>query len=159
MIYAIASYHRPACRTIRTLSECGVSDSNIVVSLQDKDDISEYKKNFPEINFLFRETDCAAGNRNTLLDSINERPLCLLDDDIVSFSTLTDDGRFIVDSKDGIAKIDLLAVRIEENNCILGGFAPTSNGIIAKNRPELTIDNLLQGTVLVVKDNSVRFDE
>ena len=159
MIYAIASYHRPACRTIRTLRECGVSDSDIVVSLQDKNDVPDYRKNYPEIRFIFRETDCAAGNRNTLLDSIKERPLCLLDDDITSFSVFTFDTGFLVNKRDGIEKIDLLAKRMEENNCGLGGFVSTNNNIIARNRPELTTDNLLQGTVLVVADNNIRFDE
>lgn len=158
MIYAIASYHRSECRTVKTLLEAGVAKKDIVVALQDEADIPLYKANYPDIRFIFRKADCAAANRNTLLDEIKERPICLLDDDIVSFNYFTEDGRFLADTKKGLASLNCFVEKCA-NNCAVAGVSPVDNGIIARNRPEISVDNLLQGSVLIFFSPDLRFDE
>lgn len=158
MIFGIASYHRPECRTIQTLYNAGVKKSDIVVSLQDEEDIPKYKANYPDITFIYSEADSAAGNRNTLLRNIQERPICLLDDDIVSFCSLTDDGRFIVNNEKAMAQIKYIFEH-PQKNIIIAGCSPNANGIIVRHRPEISIDILLQGSVLIVYDKDFYFDE
>ena len=158
MIFGIASYHRPKCQTIQTLLNTGVKKSDIVVSLQDKEDIPKYKANYPDITFIYGKADSAAGNRNTLLRNIQERPICLLDDDIVSFCSLTDDGRFIVDNAKSLSKIAKI-FEFRDENILIGGIAPTHNNIHARKRPEISVDVLLQGSVLFVYAKDFYFDE
>lgn len=159
MIFAIASYHRPECRTVRTLLEAGVSKNDIVVALQDEADIPLYKANYPGIRFIYRKADCAAANRNTLLDEIKERPICLLDDDIVSFCYRFENRMFRTDTKKSLDIIFDFSKKIAGNNCSLAGISPTNNNILAKNRPEISVDNLLQGSVLIFFTPDLRFDE
>ena len=40
--YAIASYHRPKCKTYHALKECGIEDERIVISLNDSNDFNSY---------------------------------------------------------------------------------------------------------------------
>ena len=159
MIYGIASYHRPECRTIKTLLDAGVPFEDIVVSVQDENDLQEYKKKHPDIRIIFRKTDCAAGNRNTLLNNITERPLCLLDDDISSFCIFTQDGRFLVNTPEALKQLEQLAKTAQVNNSPIAGVSAVANGIIARNRPDYTIDALLQGTVIIMLSKNLRFDE
>ena len=159
MIFAIASYHRPECRTVRTLLEAGVSKNDMVVALQDEADIPLYKENYPDIRFIYRKADCAAANRNTLLDEIKERPICLLDDDIVSFCYRFENRMFRTDTKKSLDIIFDFSKKIAGNNCSLAGISPTNNNILAKNRPEISVDNLLQGSVLIFFTPDLRFDE
>ena len=62
----------------------GVPAENIYVSLQKDEQLNEYRAVHPHVNYICREADCAAGNRNTLIDAVGA-PLILLDDDITSF--------------------------------------------------------------------------
>ena len=43
--YAIASYHRPKCKTYHALKECGIEDGRIVVCLNDSNDYKAYRQN------------------------------------------------------------------------------------------------------------------
>lgn len=154
MIFGIPSYHRPECKTINTLLNAGVETSKIVVSVQDEYDLKKYKENFPEIQIIFRKTDCAAGNRNTLLEYVKERPICLLDDDISSFSYFTDDGKFLVQTNHAINILQKISKK-----CELIGIAPTSNNMVGRNRSDWNIDVVLQGTALIINSLNLRFDE
>lgn len=158
MIYAIASYHRPECKTVRTLLETGVPKGDIVVSLQDEADIPLYKTNYPDVRFVYRKTDCAGGNRNTLLSEIKERPICLLDDDITSFKCFVGD-RFLSNTKKALKELETFAEKCQNGNCEVAGVASTDNGIIARNRPEISVDTLLQGSCLMFFSPDLRFNE
>ena len=159
MIFGIASYHRPECKTIKTLLAMGIPKNDIVVSLQDKNDIERYKANYPDIRFLFREADSAAGNRNTILDSVKERPICLLDDDIVSFCfRFVEKRTFLVDNQKFLQEIYKIADEAIRNKCVLAGISPTDNNLVAEKRDEYTADCLLQGSVLLFFDDDLRFD-
>lgn len=159
MIYGIASYHRPECRTIKTLLDAGVAKTDIVVAVQDEQDFIVYKQKHPDINIIFREADSASGNRNTLLSAINERPVCLLDDDVSSFCVFTKDGRFLVNTPMALKTLLEVADIAKANNCPIAGVAPTANGIVARSRPEVNVDVLLQGTVIIMLSPDLRFDE
>lgn len=159
MIFGIPSYRRPQCKTIDTLKNLGFLDTEIVVALQDESDVSEYKAVHPNTKYIYRKTDCAAGNRNTLLSAL-PRPLILLDDDISSFSVKVPNRNFKA-IQDGFALKSLLyhIIQIAQiNNCALIGCAPTSNDIIAKRRAEYSFDCLLQGTFLIVL-KKINFNE
>ena len=88
--YGIASYHRPECRTLKTLLELGIDKSNITISLNDINDYNTYKEKYKDIRVIYREGNCVANNRNNLLDNheIGEK-LIILDDDITSFRRWT----------------------------------------------------------------------
>lgn len=157
MIYGIASYHRPECRTVRTLLEAGVSKSNIVISVQDDDDYAEYRRRHKGIAIVYREADSAAGNRNTLLKEIKERPLCLLDDDIVSFGVYG--KNFKVNTPEALSALEGVCASAKKNGCTIAGIAATGNSIIARARSAESIDVLLQGSVLLFMDDKTFFDE
>lgn len=154
MIFAIPTYHRPECKTVNTLLAAGVEKSQIVISVQDEQDFEKIQKNFPEIQIVFRKSDCAAGNRNTLLEYVKERPVCLLDDDISSFNYFTDDGRFLISTNFVIKLLQEISTNGE-----LIGVAQTNNNIFARKRSDWSADVVLQGTVLIVNSYDLRFDE
>ena len=153
MIFGIASYHRPECRTIRTLLDAGVNKSDIVVSTQTEQDYALYKKRHSGIEIIYADKDCAGGNRNSILDYLNS-PVLLLDDDVCSF------GKY---KKNYSVSTELVLREIE--NAVKGrieaviGISPTNNSIVRANRDNETRNCLLQGTVLYFNDSSVRFDE
>lgn len=157
MIYGIASYRRPECRTVKTLLDAGVRKRDIVISVQDEKDLAQYKAKHPDIRIVYRPADSAAGNRNTLLMNIKERPVCLLDDDIVSFGVF--EKNFRADTKKGLAALESVLESAKKNGCTIAGIAATSNGIIARNRSAESIDILLQGSVLLFMDRDTFFDE
>lgn len=158
MIYAIASYHRPECKTIKTLLKAGVDVSDIVISVQEKEDFEIYSNLHRGIKIIYREGSCLSENRNNILDNIKERPICLLDDDITSFCYY--EGRkFITDSRTALEKLSELAEQAKRNGCELCGIAATANAIIAGNRPVVGVDMLCQGTVVVILSEDLRYDE
>ena len=157
--YGIPSYARPQCKTVDTLLKAGVKTENIYVSLQDESQITEYKKWHPDVNFLFRKADCAAGNRNTILAHV-PLPLILLDDDISSI-TIKLPGRNFKSAYEKERWLPILEKAItvaKENRCSIIGIAPTANSIIAANRRQYSFDVLLQGSFLVVLE-TIRFDD
>ena len=156
MKYGIASYHRPACKTVETLLNAGVDREDIIVSVQTEEDFEEYSKTLKGILF-YEPKDCAAGNRNTILDLCKE-PIWLLDDDISSFGWYSGKG-FKADTPKCLEMMDELARLAKKNNVSILGMAPTSNAIIAKNRLKYSQDCLLQGSAIFVNDLSVRFND
>ena len=157
MIYGIASYRRPECKTVKTLVAAGVSKKDIVIAVQDRSDYEEYRKKHSGVNIIFREADSAAGNRNTLLKEIHDRPLCLLDDDIVSFGVYG--HNFKVDTEKALELLNDVYSSAKRNACALAGISATSNSIVARARSDESIDVLLQGSVLLFLDDGLFFDE
>jgi len=155
MIFGIPSYKRPNCQTVSTLLKAGVDKARIVISVQSESDYSEYKK-LHDVEVIFKEADCAAGNRNTLLEYAKE-PILLLDDDIRSFALYTD-GKWKTDTEAALRGIERLFEVARENHSCVFGVSPNTNAIITRARYEYDYDCLLQGTVIGVLDNSVRFD-
>ena len=155
MIYAIPSYKRPKCQTVKTLLAAGVDKANIVISVQTEEDAALYYAE-NDVEILYREADCAAGNRNTLLEELSGRIL-LLDDDIKGFSVY-ENGKWTADTERGLTGIERLFDVAEANNCSAFGISASTNGIVTANRYEYDIDCLLQGTVIGILDNSLRFD-
>lgn len=158
MIYGIASYRRPQCRTVKTLLEAGIPAENIVISVQDEEDLAEYSKIHKGIRIIYRKADSAAGNRNTLLREIKQRPICLLDDDISSIGYRVTAKGFRVCTDRALAMIDEACAEAQKNGCLVAGVAPTGNNIIASARDTMSVDVLLQGSFLVFLGDEV-FDE
>lgn len=155
MYYCIASYNRPECRTVKTLRETGVKKEDIIIATQNATDYLEYKTKH-DCDIIFERKDCAAGNRNTLLDYV-DGPCLLLDDDITGFMYY--DGKWKTDNEaslDGILNCFDIA---KNENASLFGVSANSNSIITRNRFEIDIDVLLQGSVIGVLDKDIRFND
>ena len=85
IIYGIASYHRPECKTYHLLKKIGIPDERIIVGLNDVNDYQEYRERMQEAHFIVHSGNSAAFNRNRLIEEIRGHCV-LLDDDITGFS-------------------------------------------------------------------------
>lgn len=159
-VYCIASYNRPECVTVDTLLKAGICDKDIYVSLQKEDQEAQYKAVHPTINYIVREADCAAGNRNTLIDEVGT-PLILMDDDIRAFAVKKRGENFkrVEKFEDFSQMMDKAIAHAQFNKCALVGIAANTNDLVARAREEYSVDVLLQGSFLVVIGGGVRFDE
>ena len=159
MTFGIPSYKRPECKTIDMLFGYGISADDIYVSLQSKSEVDLYKAVHPTVHYVYREADCAAGNRNTLLMTVGA-PIVLLDDDITSIAVKLPGHNFrrLNDGKtllNGISEITDLA---KENKCAIAGVAATTNDLIARSRERYSFDCLLQGSFLIFLED-ILFNE
>lgn len=87
MKYLIPSYGRPnRQRTAKWLHSLGVTRESITISTQTEEDYRDYKRSVGDIaQVTFRKANNCAGNRNTLLSTLNENDIAMfLDDDIIS---------------------------------------------------------------------------
>ena len=67
--YAIASYHRPKCKTYHALKECGIEDERIVISLNDSNDFNSYVEALgSQAKIITRRGNNVASNRNNILN-------------------------------------------------------------------------------------------
>lgn len=92
-LVGIASYKRPrGVRTLDYLEELGFPKERILLSVQTEEDRHAYTESGVAERvgkFLYRPASSAAGNRNTLLDSVPQKTrLLLLDDDIIELQHL-----------------------------------------------------------------------
>lgn len=85
--YAIASYHRPICKTYHALKECGIEDERIIICLNDSNDYKAYRQSLgSQARIILREGMYVSFNRNTCLNQFEDgQQILLLDDDIRSF--------------------------------------------------------------------------
>lgn len=157
MIYGIASYKRPECRTVRTLLEAGVNKEDIVISTQCLEDYEEYKKRHG-LETLYRETDCAGGNRNTIIQAFSGQDILLLDDDITGF-VVHNGKRFLKNDLMFIEKVPWMFEFSKKNGATLFGISATTNNLIRRARYEYDFKVVLQGTVIGVVGGGARFDE
>ena len=155
MKIGIASYKRPKCRTASTLLDAGISPSDIYIGVQTEEDYKEYS-DAHQVNVIYAPSDCAGGNRNNLIKSIDDE-LLLLDDDITSFA-YWNGQKYITDTKTALKRM-LESLQGVADEWALAGVSPTANGLIRKSRSEISYLTLLQGTVLFVKDKSLLFNE
>lgn len=156
MKFGIASYHRPECKAVKTLLNYGICREDIIISTQTQEDYEEYK-NKHDVEVIYSDKDCAGGNRNTILQTLQE-PVVLLDDDITNFSAYDGQSFKIADIvlKD---EIDKMIVICNKNKVAVAGISPSTNAIVRKGRAEVDFLALLQGTFLLVIDTDIRFNE
>lgn len=83
--WGISGYHRPDCKTYKTLVGIGISPDDIVICVNDEDDFEEYSRIYPKV--IYTKGDCVAQNRNKLLRTLSG-DVVLLDDDIRKFQKL-----------------------------------------------------------------------
>lgn len=159
--YAIISYHRPECVTIRTLLELGIEKSDITVFLQDRNDCEAYKVLHPEINLVLVEGKGCSVNRNNVLRydgySVGDW-VCMLDDDVLSFTKMklfAEKGqtkatsRKIYDKKVFEEDVAKSFSETEQIGSVIWGCSPTGNAMFAKTRllvdGEFSVNKLFQG--------------
>lgn len=157
MIYGIASYNRQDVRTLKTLLEAGVEKKDIVISTQCEKDYYEYRKAH-DVRILYRKTDCAGGNRNTILDAFCGEDILLLDDDITSFCVFSE-GRFRKNNAGFIKRVPWMFSFSRKNGATLFGVSATENNLTRKARFEFDFKVLLQGSVIGFINQKIRFDE
>ena len=155
MKYGIASFGRSDCGTVKTLLKAGIKKEDIVISVQTEDDYKTYKEKH-DVEVIYSPNDCAGGNRNNILKNI-DGDICLLDDDITSFSYWNGE-KYVRDTQ---KTLELLLKSLNEivDDVAIIGIAASGNGMVRKGRDSVSYLTPLQGTVLIIKDKSLLFDE
>lgn len=159
--YAIISYHRPECVTVRTLLDLGINKEDIRVFIQDEKDFDEYQKSCSGIKLILNRGRGCSVNRNNVLRH-NEYSLgdwvCLLDDDILSFTGMKlfyqggkakATSRKIYDCEFFKRVLCETFGTAEEIGSVMWGTSPTGNSLFAKTRltidGEYSVNKLFQG--------------
>lgn len=162
--YAIISYHRPECVTVRALLDLGIPKSDIIIFLQDRNDLQKYNLSMPDIKKVLVEGKGVAANRNNVLRHngfcVGER-IVLLDDDIISFTKLNlffDNKKPKATSRkiyDRQTLIDIISASFDESErlgSIMWGVSPTGNALFAKTRLTMdgfySVNKLFQGGLI-----------
>lgn len=174
--YAIISYHRPECVTVRTLLELNIPAEDICIFLQDLEDPQKYEATWPNIKKVLFVGKGVSQNRNNVLRydgySVGDW-VALLDDDVLSFTGMNlffDNGEVKATSRkiyDGDVFVGLLRDSFENSEqigAITWGCAPTDNAMFARIRlvadGSLSINKLWQGGLVGhIIDKQTFYDE
>lgn len=169
--YAIASYHRPKCKTYHALKECGIEDERIVISLNDSNDYKAYRQNLgSRARIILREVMYVSFNRNTCLNQFEDgSKILLLDDDIRSFQkwyecSETKCGRLINLTNNFEREVKKIFDFMQKNGINYAGVISTDNkmNISKLNRTgeQYSYNTLLQGGFnFIIKNNKIVYDE
>lgn len=169
--YAIASYHRPKCKTYHALKECGIEDERIVISLNDSNDYKAYRQNLgSRARIILREGMYVSFNRNTCLNQFEDgSKILLLDDDIRSFQkwyecSETKCGRLINLTNNFEREVKKIFDFMQKNGINYAGVISTDNkmNISKLNRTgeKYSYNTLLQGGFnFIIKNNNIAYDE
>lgn len=171
--YGIASYHRPECKTLKTLLELGVNKKDITISLNDINDYDEYSKKYSDIRVIYKDGNCVANNRNNLIrnHAVGQK-LIILDDDIISFRKWTLDnstskcGKLVkIQSKDELEEIleECFNETIKVGNNKFGIYA-ISNTMLIKGTIETqgkySVNKMFQGCFCgLIVDGKTYYDD
>lgn len=169
--YAIASYHRPKCKTYHALKECGIEDERIVVRLNDSNEYKAYRQNLgSRARIILREGMYVSFNRNTCLNQFEDgSKILLLDDDIRSFQkwyecSETKCGRLINLTNNFEREVKKIFDFMQKNGINYAGVISTDNkmNISKLNRTgeSYSYNTLLQGGFnFIIKNNKIVYDE
>lgn len=169
--YAIASYHRPKCKTYYALKECGIEDERIVISLNDSNDYKAYRQNLgSRARIILREGMYVSFNRNTCLNQFEDgSKILLLDDDIRSFQkwhecSETKCGRLINLTNNFEREVKKIFDFMQKNGINYAGVISTDNkmNISKLNRTgeQYSYNTLLQGGFnFIIKNKKIAYDE
>lgn len=168
--YAIASYHRPKCKTYHALKECGIEDERIVTSLNDSNDFNSYVEALgSKAQIITRHGNNVASNRNNILNQFeNGAKIILLDDDIRDFRKWEEKQGNKCGTLKKITELDKIFddvfLFMQKNNIHFMGCLPTTNlmNISKLNRigEQYSYNTLLQGGLnFVIKSEEIKFDE
>lgn len=152
MKFLIPSYRRVGKVYSLTVAErLGFKKEDILISVQDKTDESEYVQLYGErATILYRSASTAGGNRNTLLSYLmeNEKGI-MLDDDVyelkVSVTRRHSDSR-MASMKD----IEETFCKMAECRARIAGAYPCDNHMFMQNSRKWTKNKLLTGAALFV---------
>lgn len=167
--YGIASFNRPECKTLNTLINIGINKNDIVIGLNNKNDVNNYKYN--DIKIIYNEGDCVAFNRNRLLDYFdNNTFVIILDDDIKHFKIWRNNGSNYgildtINNKSELEKylINAFNICIKNNIKTFGTYSNTNTMMISstiKNKGIYEINKIYQGGFCgFINDKAIRYDE
>lgn len=95
-VFGIPSYKRAEKQTtLSFLNRLGYSRDEIFISTQTEEDYRLYSEKYSDkATILYRNGNCVADNRNTILDELKEKPRILfLDDDVTGIGVLAKEGK------------------------------------------------------------------
>lgn len=155
MTIGIPSYKRPNLKTISFLGNA-FDKSEIVIGTQTEYEYEQYSKLWGNIaTVIFGSAKSAAGNRNNILDYVQENgttEILFLDDDISYVRTINDlklkgaQFRELVERCFSVCR---------KNNVILFGGYTCSNKLMMSNTAK---PNIIDGMLMGLLDTSIRFD-
>lgn len=168
--YAIASYHRPKCKTYHALKECGIEDERIVISLNDSNDFKTYVEALgSQAQIITRRGNNVASNRNNILNYFeNGAKIILLDDDIRDFRKWEEKQGNKCGAQKKITELDKTFNEVfsfmQKNNIHFMGCLPTTNNMNIANMlrkgETYSFNTLVQcGLCFVIKSEEIKFDE
>lgn len=158
-IFAIPSYKRSEEQlTLAYLEELGYSKEQIYISTQTPLDYQEYAEKYAKrANIVFKEGNCVADNRNTLLDTFPKgTKIVMLDDDISYIGYKKNNKAEKFDKKTLDEFIKYAFNYCEKNKSLVWVCSPYSNVFFMNN----TIDkrNISVGTIMGIKISDFRFN-
>ncbi len=157
MIFGIPSYKRPQCKTAHMLLENGIDKHDIVISVQTREDRDAYKK-LHDVEIIYGEADCAAGNRNTILKYVGQ-PVILMDDDVYGINVYYETERkFKRNTAEALSNVKYMEDEARKIHAQVFGIAANSNVIIRGARYKTDINVLLQGTFIGIMNSALRFN-
>lgn len=170
MKFLVPSYNRvDRCRTVNYLHKVGVEKELIFVATQNESDYEAYTAAYGGIaTVIYREAHNCAGNRNTLVDVMEDGEIALfLDDDLYSVSAFEFSGKYgkyVELDADGFRRfVDESVAFMEEHGADLYGVAMNTNSVLAyRNVTTAPVKptQMISGAVMFARKTPLlRFDE
>ncbi len=172
MKFLIPSYNRAEkCRTARYLHSLGYTRDQVHISTQNERDRDAYTREYGDIATVhYREAHNCAGNRNTLVDLLDDGEECLLmDDDVRSVYRYTPIagrryGKLVSLDREGFDELlDKCHGLIEDGVSLVGVYDNANTMNIHRNYADgRAVDYTRQivGSFMYArKDGDLRFDE
>lgn len=154
----IPSYMR--CGRVSTIEYALTISDEIVISTQTEDDFEAYSDEYGGVaRVVYRAASSAAGNRNTLLETVGdgERAL-MLDDDTPSLKIcFGEKSNMVRDATRG--DIDGFFDAMEREGVRLGGAYPVDNPYFAFRREAISRNAMLIGAAMMFVGGGLRFNE
>lgn len=170
--YGIASYHRPHCKTLKTLLDMGAEPERLLVHLNDRNDLALYKARWDgKAELRYERKYNAAGNRNNILDYLadTEDDFIILDDDIRSFVAFDMNagkwGRW--NKIDDIRELDRYMeecfAKARSVGADIFGCTSASNSMVTKGTIKSdgiwSVNKNFAGVISGITNKSIRYDE
>ena len=163
MRFLIPSYKRCGhVTTLHMLRGYGVQDSDVTISVQTYEDHETYAAAYPGVRIVCRPAHNAAGNRNTLLDTLSEgESAVLMDDDLrrIDKVVLLSDGKAVLAPLDEAGFFSMLDEGF--SRALLWGVQHIDNRVIlaASAKKPFMRNVMLEGSFMGCVGGCVRFDE
>ena len=169
MMYGIACYHRPQCKTLGTLLDLGIGKDEILIAVNCEEDNDEYIRRYGKsFKIIYHKKRNVAGNRNNILEELHS-PCVIFDDDITAFKRYVSDGsryghfRKMTDGEEFRSVISECFRKAGEQRALIFGVAASDNTMIARGHSEkgslYSLNGNFQGGFCGYLSDNIRHDE